>query len=233
MRASRHVKLTCALAAVTALTACSHAPIPVAANFELTSQKKVRSAGHWEILSRDAVTQTAQRLGAAGLNKGSALSVALPPNATVFDRAFNEFLITELVNQGYSVSTEPAPNAAVVSYKTQVVKHNSTRPHFIPGAATALTTGLFVAHGLGVHATTGEAMAGALGFAALADLGASQFSGGPTAHELILTTTVEHQKRYLVRSTDVYYIENADASLFTPATPAATFQPKAMKVVAQ
>lgn len=212
------------------LTACSHAPIPVAENFEFTSQKKVRSAGHWELISRDIVAQTGTRLVAAGVSKTMPLSVVLPPNPTAFDRAFHDFLITQLVNDGYHVSTAPQAQAARLSYRTQVVRHNSPRPHFIPGAATALTTGLYVAHGLAIHASTGEAMAGVLGFAALADLGASQFTGGPTAHELILTTMVEADNRYLVRTTDVYYLENADVSLFTPRTLP---QVREMKVVGQ
>lgn len=221
------IKLALASGAVAILSACTHSPIPVAENFPLTTQKKVRSAGHWEILSRDVVQQTTQRLSAAGVAKEADLFVVLPEKPTVFDRAFNDFLITELVNAGYSVTTERTSNAVNVSYKTQLVRHNSERPHFVPGAATALTTGLFVAHGLGANASTGAAMAGVLGFAALADLGAGQYTGGPTAHELVLTTTVERQKRFLVRNTDVYYIENLDASLFTPVTS------NQMKVVSQ
>ncbi len=219
--------LACATAV---LTACSHAPIPVAENFELTSQRKVRSAGHWELMSRDIVTQTGARLAAAGVSKTTPLSVVMPANPTTFDRAFHDFLITQLVNDGYFVSTDPQAPATKLSYRTQVVRHNSPRPHFIPGAATALTAGLYVAHGLAVHASTGEAMAGVLGFAALADLGASQFTGGPTAYELILTTMVEADNRYLVRTTDVYYLENADVSLFTPRTLPQT---REMKVVGQ
>lgn len=216
MRSSIRLVLLASAAAV--LTACSHSPIPVAENFELTAQKKVRSAGHWELLSRDIVAQTGARLANAGVSKNTPLSVVLPANSTAFDRAFNEFLITQLVNEGYVVATDAQPQSTKLSYRTQVVRHNSPRPHFIPGAATALTAGLYVAHGL--SGSTGEAMAGVLGFAALADLGASQFSGGPTAHELVLTTMVESQNRYLVRTSDVYYIENADVSLFTPRAPA-------------
>jgi hypothetical protein len=222
-------KLALATGVVAILGACTHSPIPVAENFQLTAQKKVRSAGHWEILSRDVVGQTTQRLASAGVNKNTSLFVHLPANPTVFDRAFNDFLITELVNSGYGVVSEPSPSAVSISYKTQLVRHQSARPHFVPGAVTALTAGLYVAHGLAVHATTGEAMAGALGFAALADMGAGQFTGGPTSHELVLTTTVESQKRFLVRKTDVYYIESADASLFTPQT----LQPTQLKVVSQ
>jgi hypothetical protein len=57
-------------------------------------------------------------------------------------------------------------------------------------------------------------MAGGLGYAAVADLVASQYTGGPTHTELILTTTIMQGDRYLVRNTDVYYLEDVDATLF-------------------
>ena len=60
---------------------------------------------------------------------------------------------------------------------------------------------------------------------------ASINSGGPTSTELILTTTVATGGRYLVRKTDLYYVEEADASLFAAILP-----PQArtvMKVVGQ
>ena len=48
------------------LTGCANAPIPVAENFQYTSQQKVRSAGHWELVSRDVVAQTLGTLNQAG-----------------------------------------------------------------------------------------------------------------------------------------------------------------------
>ena len=39
-------------------------------------------------------------------------------------------------------------------------------------------------------------------------------SGGPTATELILTTTVTRGGQYVARKTDVYYLENVDTPLF-------------------
>ena len=50
--------LSAAAAAALALAGCGSAPIPLAKNFEQTSQHKVRSAGHWELLSSDVVEQT-------------------------------------------------------------------------------------------------------------------------------------------------------------------------------
>src|SRR5690606_21658765 len=63
-------------AAALALAGCGSAPIPLAKNFELTSQHKVRSAGHWELLSRDVVAQTRATLGQVGYGQESPLHVA-------------------------------------------------------------------------------------------------------------------------------------------------------------
>lgn len=224
------LQLVLLVLAMVVLSACTHAPVPVAENFPLTAQKKIRSAGHWDILSQDVVSRTTARLAELGLPQDIPLFVVMPGEPTIFDRAFNDFLITELVYLGYHVTSDEHRASYSIRYHTLLVRHDSPRPHFIPGAATALTAGLLVAHGLGVHASSGEAMAGALGFAALADLGASHYTGGPTANELILTTTVKAADRYLIRSTDVYYIENADIRLFNPGI---LLQPKALRVVSE
>ena len=45
------------------LVGCATSPIPVSANFPLTVEPKVRSAGHWGLLSADVVKQTLDSLG--------------------------------------------------------------------------------------------------------------------------------------------------------------------------
>ena len=204
------------------LVGCASSPIPVSANFPLTVEPKVRSAGHWSQLSNDVVKQTLDSLGKLGVNGN--LYVALPPNATEFDKAFQTFLITDLVKSGRVVQQYP-DRALEVSYQTQIVRHNSYRPNFLPGRFTMITTGLYAAYGLGL-APVGDKMAGGLLYAAGADYIASESSGGPTATELILTTTIAQGGRYLVRKTDIYYIEEADATLMQYKAPAGV-----MKVV--
>jgi hypothetical protein len=108
--------------------------------------------------------------------------------------------------------------ALEVSYQTQLVRHNSPRPHFIPGIYTMITAGLYAAYGLGTG-TNGQQMLGGLGLAGGADFVSSEYSGGPTNTELILTTTIASGGRYLVRKTDVYYIENADVNLMQYRAP--------------
>ncbi|WP_334154703.1 hypothetical protein [Tepidimonas sp.] len=194
------------------LGGCTHAPIPVAENFPYTAQKKVRSAGHWDAVAGHVVSTTLTRLGQTPA-AGAALQVGLPASPTAFDRAFRELLITRLVSEGKTVvERDDAP--IKVSYQAQVVRHNSDRPHFIPGLFTAITSGVYVAHYLGVHAHPDAAMVGGLGYAVIADVARSQYTGGPTHTEVILTTTIMQGDRYLVRNTDVYYVEDSDATLF-------------------
>jgi hypothetical protein len=202
------------------LVGCASSPIPVSANFPLTVEPKVRSAGHWGLLSNDVVKQTLDSLGKLGVNGN--LYVALPPTPTEFDKAFQQFLITDLVKSGRVVQQYP-DRALEVSYQTQVVRHNSPRPNFLPGRFTMITAGLYAAYGLGL-APVGDKMAGGLAYAAGADYIASESSGGPTATELILTTTIAQGGRYLVRKTDIYYIEEADTSLLQYRAPAPTWK---------
>jgi hypothetical protein len=217
-------------AAAALLGGCSHAPIPLAKNFELTYEHKVRSVGHWELVSRDVVKQTAAQLEKAGVGANQQLHVALPTRATAFDRGFREFLITQMVQGGRVVMADPGPNALNVTYQTQVVRHNSARPHFVPGLFTALAAGVMVAHGLRNEHVDLQ-LAALLGLAVAGDYGASVNSGGPTHTELILSTTVTRGGQFISRKTDVYYLENDDASLFVPApTP---YRATEMRVVSQ
>jgi len=212
-------------AGVALLTACASSPIPVSENFPLTVQPKVRSAGHWNLLSKDVIAQTLETLSKTGST--APLYVALPERHSEFDRAFREFLITELVKAGRVVLQKP-DNAVEVSYQTQVVRHQSFRPHFVPGGLTMLTAGLYAMYGLRAEYIDAK-LAGGLALAAVGDTIASINSGGPTHTELILTTTVTNSGRYLARKTDVYYVEEDDVMLFAALLPPRA--PKTVKVV--
>ena len=211
---------------VTTLAGCAQSPIPVAENFPLTVQKKVRSAGHWELIAQDVVSQTVGMMRMNGVDPGSRLYVSTPVGASHFDKAFRELLISEFVSRGHQVMMGPE-GAVEVSYSTNTVKHKSDRPHFIPGQYTMLAAGLAAAYGIStLHAD----VAIAAGVAAMggADYANSVWTGGPTQTELLLTTSLTYDNRYVARKTDVYYVEDPDAYLF--ARDHAT---KTMKVVAE
>jgi hypothetical protein len=225
---SKAISLAVLAGAVATMVGCAtRAPIPLAENFELTVQPKVRSAGHWELLSRDVVAQTLATLDKAGVAPGTQLHVALPANPSSFDLAFRDFLITKLVQSGAPVQQMPGQTLDV-TYHTQLVRHNSERPHFIPGQFTMIAAGLMAAYGLR-HEHLDAQLLATLGLTAAADYGASVNSGGPTNTEMILTTTVSRGGQYVVRKTDVYYLENADTPLFMRPS----YKNVNMKVVSQ
>ena len=72
---------------------------------------------------------------------------------------------------------------------------------WVPGVATALGVGAGVALDMAQLYTQGAA------------------AGGPTRTEVLITTTLKSQDRYLAGSADMYYIEQADAVLYLPELP--------------
>ena len=109
-----------------ALAGCAVSPIPLSQDFQTTSQQKVRAAGHWSQVSQDVVDQTAATLLKSGATLESTIHVPMPANASDFDRAFHEFLITGLVQKGWHVLV-PANNinpVLTLNYQTQIVRHS-------------------------------------------------------------------------------------------------------------
>lgn len=195
-----------ASASVAVLTACGSAQIPVATNFDYAAQRKVRSAGHWDLMARDVVARTLGSLDASGVAHNTGIYVALPDSASDFDRGFREFLITKLVESGVTVLDNEGDAHLQLSYSTQVVLHHSSRLSLVPAQHTkVLDDGLSVSYDQRfVHAEGAQP---------------SQFenhldAGGPTHTEVIVTTSLKRVSHYLVRKTDVYYLENVDAPLF-------------------
>jgi hypothetical protein len=197
-----------ASALIVFLVGCSTAQVPYTQNHLKTYQKVARAASHWDVLADDVAAQTMAALGTQ-----KTLYVAVPAEATTFNRAFHNFLITRMVNKGIPVSTMKS-GAVEVQYETQVVKHNSERRAYKPGTITMLAAGLMVAYNVPNWTNNDDKAAALLGLAGLADAGVSVDAGSPTKTELVVTTSVIEGGRYLTRKTDIYYLEPEDASLF-------------------
>lgn len=189
------------------LGGCSTAQVPYTLNHAASGQKVARATSHWDILADDVATQTVAAIGTK-----KTIYVAVPTEATDFNRAFHNFLITRMVNKGTPVSDQKA-GAIEVQYETQIVQHNSERKAYKPGTITALAAGLMVAYN--VHKWAPDAQAAAfLGAAGVADVIVSTDAGKPPKTELVVTTSAVEGGRYLVRKTDIYYVEPEDVSLF-------------------
>jgi hypothetical protein len=196
---------------VIVLAGCA-SQVPLADNYPISSQKKARAVHHWDVLAEDVTTQTFIAMRRAGIAEGTPLYVAEPADNSVFGKAFRTLLITRMVGRGLPVQSEPDPDAIELQYETQLVRHNSSRYAHVPGTFTTLAAGIWVVRDLIIGDTA--AMPAGLALGALADYGAGHASGGPTATELLVTSSISLENKYLMRKSDIYYIEDADVSLF-------------------
>ena len=128
MLLSRNVKLLALSGALAVLAGCTTTGVPGAAPFaKPAAQDRIRAAGHWQVVAQDAVAQTTQLLDSAGLGAGTDIYVVEPAGASAFDRAYRQFLISELVKGGKSVRNT-GDSVVLVEYQTQVVASGGAAP---------------------------------------------------------------------------------------------------------
>ncbi len=199
------------LLAVSILATGCASQVPLAENHPLTSQKKVKAAHHWDVIATDIAQETKAILSQGNSRANQPIFVAPSQESTAFTRAFHNFLVTRLVRQGFNVTEERA-GALEVRYETQVVRHNSDRYAHRPGTLTALVAGILVGRNVHTWDATEKGL-GALALAAGLDVGVGH-AASVTKTELLVTTSMLDAGRYVMRKSDVYYIEDEDGSLY-------------------
>ncbi|GAB4299267.1 MAG: hypothetical protein Fur0034_10840 [Desulfuromonadia bacterium] len=199
------------------LTACA-SQLPIPANHPLSTQKKARALHHWELLADDVARETIRSLSRHDIDRETPLFVSLPEKQSTFTSIFRKLLEAKLTRHGAVVTSDPS-DAITLRYETDLVTHGSSRYTHIPATATLLTAGTWVIRD--ISSSSSGLVPGTLALAAAADLGAGHYAGLPTATELMVTSAILDDDVYLMKKTDIYYIEDADLSLFTtpPAPP--------------
>lgn len=211
------------IASVIAVSGCSSLDVPRADNYPASNQKKARAVHHWDVLADDVAGRIADKIREWPPGEYP-IHVSTVSDAS-FNQGFRKLLMTRLLDRGVALSTQPAGVQLVVD--AQVVQHPAQTFNLNRASLplTRLAIGVTVARDL-VHAPPAAAsVAGTLGAAALlADatsyLTEGPAAGGPTRTEVLITTSLENADRYLARTADVYYIEDADAALYLPKEPA-------------
>jgi len=131
-----------------------------------------------------------------------------------FDEGFNDLLTTQLVNFGINTVTAPENDSLLVEYKVQTVYHASDAHKWNwpkPGMLIALAAGIVVFE---------DAPWEIIAAATAVDVFRTNYQ--PSGHyEVIITTSIIDRKRYVMRSSDIYYINNADFWHFRQTSPAA------------
>lgn len=201
------------------INGCTRIPQP--SGYKFTEQQKMQALHHWDILANDVANQINTTLIEQGYLTSPVYvqhSCGQPdpcgPGETFpFDEGFNDLLTTQLVHFGVPTSAEKRADALVVDYKVQVVYHQTHRFQWArPGLLTALASGVVVLHDAPWQIAT---MAGAAAADAL--LTTSVLSGH---YEVIITTSIVDNNLYLMRTSNIYYINDPDFWQYQQSTPA-------------
>lgn len=207
------------IALVAALTAGCATDIPAPSGHPPSEQAKLRATHHWNIVAGHIAKQMQKQLPT--LRSGDAVYLQPPLNRSPFELAMHEFVITYLVEEGVRVDLNGAAPLQV-SLRTQLITNVSERQtSTVP--LTAIAAGIMVAYNVAAHANTEFVATAVLGSAAAYDLGTGRLTrpGAPSKTELIVTTSIADSEHFRMRNTDVYYIDDADLSLFVePPKPA-------------
>ena len=209
------------LMAVTGLLAAGCTRMPQPTGYPFTEQRKMQAAHHWDVLASDVADQINRTLVRRGYTDRAVYvrpSCGEPEKCGsggtfAFDEGFQDLLTTRLVNDGVPTRPHQTDDALVVDYKVQVVYHHDPPLQWPrPGVLTTLATGIVVLRDAPLEVVT-LAASGAVDF-----LRATATVNGH--FEVIVTTSIVDNDLYLMRKSDIYYINDADFWQYQPMKPA-------------
>jgi hypothetical protein len=199
-------------------TTAPYGETPVASNFQTTTQYKLQAGQHWLAISDDTgrwILAALKKNSACNAKDGKCamLYVEPPTPVTGFSRAFHTQLVTTLVNQQVAVSKNSG-SGLVVSIDVQPVLFTANRPQYrYAGTPVELAPGVWAIRD--VTTTTPPNATGVPPSVDALHWFRSEFAAGQTPRaEVLVTTSIGDQNRYLARTTAVYYVADSDMSLY-------------------
>jgi hypothetical protein len=179
--------------------------IPVATNYPYSEQQKMQAPHHWDVLANEVVEQLNHCRKVSDsmpifvvpkfnlpAKEDSTFWTATKPLAEAdesdrlatipFKRAYENYLITQLVNAGYKVVNDIQAAELIMTFDIQLIKHND-RPVRSPNVISKL----------------GRIVAGA------ADGAYIGVEASP--YEVVITTSVRKGNTYIMSHTGTYYID--------------------------
>ncbi len=201
---AKHI-LTILLLLVPAFLISCTSQIPIATNYPYTEQQKMQAPHHWDVLANEVVEQlNLSRKVSCDMpifvvpkfyfpsKEDPTIWTATKPLAEAdesdrlvtipFKRAYQNYLITQLVNAGYTVVNDCKSAELIMTFDIQLVKHKD-RPVRSPT----------------VIAKLGRYLAGA------ADGAYVGIEASP--YEVVITTSVKKGSNYVMSHTGTYYID--------------------------
>lgn len=224
--------LAAALLCAAALAGCAAPPdLPQPRAHAPSEQKTARAVHHWDVLAADVAARTAARLREwpAGSHPIHVVPAAGAGEDGGFGTGFRTLLVTHLVERGLTLSTQPSGVRLAVG--VQVVQHvappgDGARPVLL-GEGVSVARNASMENGDYAWAPAASATSPAEAMRPVP--GRQALARGPARTEILVTTSLESEDRYLARTSDVYFIDQADAALYLPA-PAAPVGPPPVAV---
>ena len=190
-----------------------------------SGQLEIDSAGQWNVLANHVADRVNRELIEQNHLDSSVYvrRVCGTPGKCggegtfAFDEGFSDLLTSQLVNFGIPTTTSPEHANLTLEYKVQMVYNSSgfgawTWPK--PGGLIVLAAGIVVLQNAPIELVTAAAAAEIY-----------RNNQGPGGHyEVIITTSILEKNRYLMRSSDIYYLNTSDLWHFQPSTPAKEIQ---------
>lgn len=204
--------------------------VPRAEVFPATGQKKARAVHHWDVLADDVAARISEKI--AAWPAGQHPIHVSGANDSSFSQGFRKLLTVRLLDRGVALSAAPAAVELVLD--AQLVQHRMASSMGFQMSGMVLSEGIFVARDVQLPAY-GETLDVPAEMTAEMQQSAREriFSVQPIRTEVLITTVLRNEDRYLAGSADVYYIDRADAGLYQAKEPwAPPPPPKLWKVVA-
>ena len=197
---------------------CARVPQP--SSYKFSSQHKMQAAHHWNLLAADVAARINDELLRQEYLHTPVYVRNLCTDAnkksdcvnTPFAQGFSDLLTTQLVDFGVPTLAQPAADALVVDNKVQVIYHRSGRIRRLwPGALTTLTGGIIALYDAPWKVQ-------ALAASALADIGGgAEIINGH--YEIIISTSIVDDNRFIMRKSDIYYINDLDYRHYRQTIP--------------
>jgi len=201
---------------------------PRPAAYDYSTQNKMQAAYHWSVLADDVAKQI--KINLANRDSltqpiyvepacGAPLAPCQPHEESPFGQGFRDLLLTHLVKLGLTAIDEIEDGALFVSNKVQVVYHKEERPTrrypggIVSGIATTIAGAILVLRDAYEYGSVGPQSV-ALGLSVIGggvwyDVTDGMFNKIPHT-EVIITTSIKNYNAYLMRKTDIYYINDED-----------------------
>jgi len=174
-----------------------------------SDQKEMESAEQWNVLANHVADRVSKELmrrqdtnSTVYVRHVCGSGKCGDGNTFPFDEGFNDLLTTQLVNFGIPTVAAPEHAKLTMEYKVQTVYHASDFRAWNwpkPGALIALAGGIVV-----LENAPWELIAAAT---AVDVVRANYQASGH--YEVIITSSILDGKRYLMRFSDIYYIDSA------------------------